>query len=90
MNCGLNRLYGLLHVFSLLDASFKLVVSKKSAELFAQEFIVHSIFPTRDFGRMTGPNKIIDSSEEVGQIAGKIECRERLGGMLQYYYRKAV
>ena len=83
MNCGLHRRCGLLHVFSLLDASFKLVVSKNSAELFAPEFIVHSIVPTRDFVRMTGPNKIIDSSEEVGQIAGKIECPEPLGDRLQ-------
>ena len=35
-------------------------------------------------------NKIIDPGEEVGQIAGKIECRERLGGMLRYYYRDAA
>ena len=35
-------------------------------------------------------NKIIDPDEEVGQIAGKIECRERLGGMLRYYYRDAA
>ncbi len=35
-------------------------------------------------------NKIIDSSEEVGAIADKIECRERLGGILRYYHRDAV
>ncbi len=35
-------------------------------------------------------NKIIDPGEEVGQVAGKIECRERLGGMLRYYYRDAA
>jgi len=35
-------------------------------------------------------NKILDPGEEVGKIAGKIECRERMGGMLQYYYRKAA
>jgi transposase InsO family protein len=35
-------------------------------------------------------NKIIDPGDEVGQIAGKIECRERLGGMLRYYYRDAA
>jgi hypothetical protein len=26
----------------------------------------------------------------VGAIAGKIECRERLGGMLKYYQRRAA
>jgi transposase InsO family protein len=35
-------------------------------------------------------NKIIDPGDEIGQIAGKIECRERLGGMLRYYYRDAA
>lgn len=32
-------------------------------------------------------NTIIDPGGEVGQVAGKVECRERLGGMLRYYYR---
>lgn len=35
-------------------------------------------------------NKIIDPGREVGQVAGKIERRERLGGMLNYYYRDAA
>ena len=35
-------------------------------------------------------NKIIDPGEEVGQIVGKVEGRERLGGLLHYYYRNAA
>ena len=35
-------------------------------------------------------NKIVEPGDEVGRIAGKIESRERLGGMLQYYYRRAA
>jgi len=35
-------------------------------------------------------HKIIDPGPEVGQVAGTIECRERLGGLLNYYYRKAA
>ena len=35
-------------------------------------------------------NKLIQPSDEVGQIAETIECRERLGGMLKYYYRTAA
>lgn len=35
-------------------------------------------------------NSLIDPAEEVGAVAGKIECRERLGGMLRYYYRDAA
>ena len=33
-------------------------------------------------------NELIKPGVEVGQSAGnKIDCRERLGGMLKYYYR---
>ncbi len=35
-------------------------------------------------------NQIIELGDEVGSIAGKIECRERLGGMLRYYFRSAA
>ncbi len=35
-------------------------------------------------------NKIIDPGNGVGQIAGTIECRERLGGMLRYFHRNAA
>ncbi len=35
-------------------------------------------------------NEVIEPGDEVGAVAGKIECRERLGGMLRYYYRRAA
>jgi hypothetical protein len=35
-------------------------------------------------------NRIIDSGAEVGREIGEIQCRERLGGMLRYYYREAA
>ena len=35
-------------------------------------------------------NEIIEPGKEVGRADGKIECRERLGGMLRYYYRDAA
>jgi transposase InsO family protein len=35
-------------------------------------------------------NQLVDPGDEVGRTAGKIECRERLGGMLKYYYRTAA
>ncbi len=35
-------------------------------------------------------NKILEPGEEGGAIAGKIECRERLGGLLRYYHRVAA
>ncbi|QDU92377.1 integrase core domain-containing protein [Lignipirellula cremea] len=35
-------------------------------------------------------NKLIQPTDEVGQLAGKSECQERLGGLLKYYHRKAA
>jgi hypothetical protein len=29
-------------------------------------------------------------SDDAGAVAGKIEFRERLGGMLKYYHRRAA
>ena len=34
-------------------------------------------------------NRLIDPGDEVGQLDGEVACRERLGGLLRYYYRKA-
>jgi transposase InsO family protein len=35
-------------------------------------------------------NRLIEPDEEVGRTTGEIACRERLGGMLRYYYRKVA
>jgi hypothetical protein len=35
-------------------------------------------------------NRILVPGPEVGQKTGKVECRERLGGLLRYYYRAAA
>ena len=35
-------------------------------------------------------NKIIEPDEEVGEGTGEIDCRQRLGGLLRYYYRDAA
>ena len=35
-------------------------------------------------------NSIIESGDEVGEVDGEIECRERLGGLLRYYHRRAA
>ena len=35
-------------------------------------------------------NRLIDPNEEVGRSDGDVQCRERLGGMLRYYYRQAA
>ncbi len=35
-------------------------------------------------------NRLIDPGEEVGVTEGSISCRQRLGGLLRYYYRQAA
>ena len=35
-------------------------------------------------------NRLIAPGEEVGRTTGSIACRERLGGLLRYYYREAA
>ncbi len=35
-------------------------------------------------------NALIESDEHVGSLDGKVRCRKRLGGMLNYYYREAA
>jgi len=35
-------------------------------------------------------NRLIEPGEEVGRTACEVACRERLGGILRYYYRKAA
>ncbi len=35
-------------------------------------------------------NQLIEPVEEVENESGTMQCRERLGGMLKYYYRDAA
>jgi len=35
-------------------------------------------------------NRLIEPGEEPGRTTGEVVCRERLGGMLRYYYREAA
>jgi putative transposase len=35
-------------------------------------------------------NRLIERPDEVGRAAGVVKCRERLGGILRYYYRQAA
>jgi hypothetical protein len=35
-------------------------------------------------------NNLIDPLGHVGEANGEIGCRERLGGVLRYYYRQAA
>jgi putative transposase len=35
-------------------------------------------------------NRLIEPGAEAGRATGEVECRERLGGLLNYYYRRAA
>ena len=35
-------------------------------------------------------NRLIEPRDEVDRVTGELCCRERLGGMLRYYYRRAA
>lgn len=35
-------------------------------------------------------NQVLEPGSEIGTSVGSIQCRERLGGMLKYYYRDAA
>jgi hypothetical protein len=35
-------------------------------------------------------NQSLEPDEDVGRAAGELQQRERLGGMLRYYYRDAA
>jgi putative transposase len=52
-----------------------------------REFLVHFHSERNHQGL---DNRLIEPSDEVGKPTGDIQCRERLGGLLQYYYRKAA
>ena len=52
-----------------------------------QEFVLHYHGERNHQGL---GNQLIEAGEEVGRCAGEVECRERLGGILRYYYREAA
>ena len=35
-------------------------------------------------------NKLIESGKKVRSVSDNIACRQRLGGLLRYYYRNAA
>ena len=63
--------------------------------LFGEESLRRAVrdFLAHDHAERNHPsldNRLIGPDEEVGRTTGEIACRERLGGMLRYYYRKVA
>ena len=66
----------------------RLVFFSEAALLRAvREFVLH-FHAERNHQGMN--NLLIAPGVEVGQMTGEIVCRERLGGLLRYYYREAA
>ena len=60
---------------------------RKSLENAVREYVEHY---HREWNHQGLSNELIEPSEGAEGVAGKIECRERLGGMLKYYHRRAA
>lgn len=64
-----------------------ILFGERSLRNAAQEFISHYHAERNHQGL---GNRIIEPGNEVGCTTGEIACRERLGGMLRYYHRRAA
>jgi hypothetical protein len=60
---------------------------RRSLERALKQFVAHY---HRERNHQGLENRIIDPGAEVGRGIGEVQCRERLGGMLRYYYREAA
>jgi putative transposase len=60
---------------------------ERSLQVAVAQFLIH--FHAERNHQGLG-NRLIEPGEEVGRTAGDAVCRERLGGMLRYYYRQAA
>ena len=60
---------------------------RKSLENSVREYVEHYHAERNHQGL---GNELIEPSADAEVVAGKIECHERLGGMLKYYHRRAA
>ncbi len=60
---------------------------RKSLQTAVQEYVEHCHAERNHQGL---GNELIEPNDNVGAVAGTIECLERLGGLLKYYHRRAA
>ena len=65
-----------------------ILFGEKSLRSAVSQFVDHHYLHERNHQGLG--NKVIEPDEEFGRASGDIKCRERLGGMLKYYYREAA
>ena len=63
------------------------LLGEKSRRRAVASYLAHSHSERNHQGLNNG---LIEAAEEAGTTAGKIACRERLGGLLKYYHRAAA
>ena len=64
-----------------------IIFGRKSLENAVREYIEHYHSERNHQGL---GNELIEPVHGAGVVAGRIECRERLGGTLKYYHRRAA
>lgn len=60
---------------------------RKSLENAVREYVEHY---QRERNHQGLGNELIEPSEDAEVVTRKIECRDRLGGELKYYHRRAA
>lgn len=63
------------------------VVTERSLRNALREYLAH-FHAERNHQRLD--NRLIEPSDKVNEPTGQIQCRQRLGGLLQYFYRQAA
>ena len=84
LNSHLERYFGSLKSACLDRMIF---FGEKSLRNATHEYLLHYHEERNHQGL---ENRIIKQGEKAGRREGVIECKERLGGMLRYYYRDAA
>jgi hypothetical protein len=60
---------------------------EKSLQAATTSYVEHYL---RERNHQGMDNRLLIPGREVGEKAGEVVCRERLGGLLRYYYRQAA
>jgi transposase InsO family protein len=55
-----------------------------------RSLLAYGLYYHRERNHQGLGNQVIEAGEEIGRCDGTVECRERLGGLLRYYYRAAA
>lgn len=84
LNSHLDRFFGSLNRECLSQMIF---FGKSSLRQATRSYIEHYHGERNHQGL---GNRLIESDESTAKRDGEIQCRERLGGMLKYYYRSAA